>query len=109
MRNMCKVCNVLYNYRSTPGKFMRSLEKMTSEKMTSEEIFNYVRKLELENAVLKTALSEYQEEEERQKHLFESVFGFFPTSPEQPTEKITPESISEKKSEEKLNGIIICY
>ena len=83
---------------------------MTSEKMTSEEIFNYVRKLELENAVLKTALSEYQEEEERQKHLFESVFGFFPTSPsEQPDEKITPESISEKKSEEKLNGIIICY
>jgi len=83
---------------------------MALEKMISTDVFNYVRKLELENAALKTALSEYQEEEEREKHLFESVFGSFLTSlAEQPAEKITPGSIPEKKSEVKTNGIIICY
>ena len=78
--------------------------------MTSEEIFNYVRKLELENAALKAALAEYKDEEEQRIHLIESIFGFFSTSPaEQSAEKITPGSIPEKKSEEKLNGIyIIC-
>ena len=82
---------------------------MALEKMTSTDVFNYVRKLELENAALKTALAEYQDEEEERTHLSERIFGFFPTSPEQPAEKITPGSIPEKKSEVKTNGIIICY
>jgi len=101
--------------------------------MESTDIFNYVRKLELENGSLKTALAEYQEDEceEEKEHTKEPVgVPFFDsmfltglalaalsgvtrskktTSPEQPAEKITPENSPEKKSEVKSNGIIICY
>lgn len=75
--------------------------------MESTDIFNYVRKLELENGALKTAVAEYRAEEENRKHLFESAFGFLSTSPEKPAENITPEK-SESKLEGTINGIIIC-
>jgi len=75
--------------------------------MTSTEIFNYVRGLELENEALKTAVAEYQADEESRKNLFEHLFGCA-ASREQPAELITPE-IEEKISQVLKNGMyIIC-
>ena len=71
--------------------------------MDSTEISNYVRKLEHENGLLKTALAEYKAEDEKRKYLIENFFSFS-TSPEQSAENISPE-----KSEGNINGIIICY
>lgn len=73
--------------------------------MTSTEIFNYVRKLELENGALKTAVAEYQAEEEKRKNLFDRLFSVS-TSPEQPIENITPETVNHDANSKSI--YIVC-